>query len=124
MNITNVQHFDETNSFALGAPLGTTQVIYTIAVPSKCILRIKSFANYTDTPAAVGGGLTWSIRRNGIPVSRYGLIVDIIGQSFKPETIFTDVLKGGDVLSIITINNSGLAIQSGARIVFDLEGVR
>ena len=120
--ITNIQPFDETHSFTVNN--GATQVIYTIVVPSKCVLRIKKFANYTDTPAAVGTGLTWSILRNGIGIHRYALILDIIGLSYQPENVNIPLLRGGDVLTVITVNNSGGAVISGARIVFDLEGVR
>lgn len=120
--ITNIQPFDETHSFNVGA--GITQLIYTIAVPSKTILRIKKFANYTDTPAAVGTGLTWAIQRNGIGIRNYELILDIIGLSYQPEDVALESLKGGDVLTIITVNGTGGAVLSGARIVFDLEGVR
>ena len=120
--ITNVQPFDETHSF--NVLNGATQVIYTFIVPPKCILRIKKFANYTDTPAAVGTGLTWAIQRNGIGVGNYEMILDIIGQSYHAEDIALETFKGGDVLTVITVNNSGGAVLSGARIVFDLEGVR
>ena len=121
-NIVNVQPFDETHSYNVLA--GVTQVIYTITVPSKCILRMKAFANYTDTPAAIGTGLTWSIQRNGIGVRPYDLILDIIGQSYQPELIAMETLKGGDVLTVLTVNGTINPALSGARIVFDLEGVR
>lgn len=120
--LINIQPFDETNSFTV-IP-AATQVIFTITVPPKCILRIKKFANYTDTPAAIGTGLTWSIQRNGIPIIRYGLILDLLGQSWQPEDIVTDTFKGGDVLSIVTVNGTAGNVISGARITFDLEGVR
>lgn len=120
--ITNIQPFDETHSFNVG--IGLTQVIYSITVPSKCVLRVKKFANYTDTPAAVGTGLTWSIQRNGIGIHRYALILDIIGLSYHPEDVNIPLLKGGDILSIVTVNGTAGAVLSGARIVFDLEGVR
>ncbi len=120
--LININSFDETHSFTVNA--GITQVIYTITIPSKCILRMKKFANYTDTPAAIGTGLTWSIQRNGIGVRPYELILDIIGQSYQPEVIQMATFKGGDVLSVITVNGTAGAVISGARIVFDLEGVR
>ena len=120
--ITNIQPFDETHSFTV-VP-AATQVIYSITVPSKCVLRLKKFANYTDTPAAIGTGLTWAILRNGIGITRYGLILDIIGQSYHPEDVSVPLFRGGDVLSIITVNGTAGNVLSGARIVFDLEGVR
>lgn len=120
--ITNIQPFDETHSFTV-VP-AATQVIYTITVPPKCVLRIKKFANYTDTPAAVGTGLTWHIQRNGIGIHRYALILDILGQSYQAEDVSIPLLKGGDVLTILTVNGTAGNVISGARIVFDLEGVR
>lgn len=121
-SIVNVRHFDETHSFNVLA--GATQVIYTFVVPPKCILRVLKFANYTDTPAAVGTGLTWHINRNGIGVHRYDNILDIIGQSYQPEEIDMPEFKGSDVLTVVTVNGTGGAVLSGARIIFDLEDVR
>ena len=118
--IVNLQKFDENNSFNVG--IGATQEVFRFVVPPKCILRIRKFANYTDTPAAVGTGLTWHINRNGIGVIRYGNILDILGQSFQPEPVEIPPFRGSDLLTIVTVNGTAGAVLSGARIVFDLEG--
>lgn len=120
--IVNVKEFDE--NFSANIPNdGVPVVLFTFVVPPKCIVRIKKFANYTGTPAAVGAGLSWQINRNGIGLHRYDNILDIIGMSYHPEEIQTDEFKGSDILTLVTINNYAVgAVQSGVRIVFDLEG--
>ena len=83
--ISNITPFDETHSINVG--IGLTVTLFTFTIPTHCVLRVKKFANYTDTPAAVGTGLTWHINRNGIGVFRYHNILDIIGLSYQPENI-------------------------------------
>lgn len=117
--IVNLIPFDETHSANIGA--GLTVTLFTFVVPSHCIMRLKKFANYTNTPAAVGTGLTWHINRNGIGVFRYHNILDIIGQSFQPEDIDVPLFKGGDVLTVVTTNGTAGIVMSGIRIKFDLE---
>ena len=117
--ISNITPFDEVHSINVG--IGVTLTLYTFTVPTHCVLRVKKFANYTDTPAAVGTGLTWHINRNGIGVFRYHNILDIIGQSFKPEDINVPLFKGGDVLTVVTTNGTAGIVMSGIRIKFDLE---
>ena len=119
--LVNVEEFDENISASIG--IGLTVTLFTFVVPSKCRLRFKKFANYTDTPAAVGTGLTWHINRNGIGVRPYDNILDIIGQSYQPEIISMATLKGGDVLTIVTVNGTAGIVLSGVRVAFDLEGV-
>lgn len=117
--ITNLQKFDENISQEIG--IGATVTLFTFVVPSKCILRFTKFANYTGTPAAMGV-IFWSIQRNGIPVSRYGALYDLIGQSFHPEEIQTPDLKGSDVLTVVVTNGHIAALDMGIRIVFEIEG--
>jgi len=117
--ISNITPFDETHSINVG--IGLTVTLFTFVVPSQCVMRIKKFANYTDTPAAVGTGLTWHINRNGIGVFRYHNILDIIGLSYQPENINVPLFKGGDVLTVVTVNGTAGIVMSGIRITFDLE---
>lgn len=118
----NVRTFDENISQTVNA--GVTAILYTFVVPHKCILRILKFANYTDTPAAVGTGLTWSIQRNGVGIRPYNNLLDIIGLSYQPEIVNIEELKGSDVLTLVTVNGTGGNVISGVRIVFELEDVR
>ena len=117
--IINITPFDETHSANIG--IGATVVLYTFTVPTHCVLRVKKFANYTNTPVAVGTGLTWHINRNGIGVFRYDNILDIIGVSYQPEEIQMPLFKGGDVLTVVTVNGTAGIVMSGIRITFDLE---
>lgn len=117
--ISNVTPFDETHSAQI--PIGGTVILFTFPVPTHCVLRVKKFANYTDIPAALGTGLTWHINRNGIGVFRYHNILEIIGMSYQPEDVNIPVFKGGDVLTVVTVNGTAGIVLSGIRIVFDLE---
>lgn len=120
--IVNLQKFDENISQEIPfAPPNNVVTIFTFVVPSKCILRFTKFANYTDTPGGMGV-IMWSIQRNGIPVSRYGALYDLIGQSFMPEELQTPNFKGSDVLTIVVTNGHTAALEMGIRVVFEIEG--
>lgn len=120
--IVNVEEFDENISqlIPFAAP-NNVVTLFTFVIPPKCILRLKKFANYTDTPAGVGA-IIWSIQRNGIPVRRYGALLDIIGMSYHPEEIKTDIFRGSDVLTIVVTNGHIANLDMGVRVAFDLEG--
>ena len=120
--ILNVTEFDENISQIIPfVPPGNVVTLFTFQVPSKCVLRMRKFSNYTDTPASLGA-ISWSIRRNGIGVNPYDNILDIIGQSYQPEQIKISKLNGGDQLSVVVTNGHIANVQMGIRVVFDLEG--
>ena len=118
--ISHVRKFDENISQLIPfvAP-GNTVTLFTFQVPSKSALRLTKFANYTDTPAAVGA-ISWSIKRNGIGINPYDNILDIIGQSYQPEEIEIDELRGADVLTITVTNGHVAIVQMGIRVKFEL----
>lgn len=116
--ISNTIEYDENISQAVG--IGATVTLFTFQVPSRSVLKIMKFANYTDTPAAVGTGLTWHINRNGVGVRPYDNILDIIGQSYQPEKVTIAEFRGGDLLTIVTVNGTAGVVLSGIRILFEL----
>jgi len=113
----HVQGIDENISQQVN--IGLTVTLFTFQVPSKAILKVQKFANYTDTPAGIGA-LIWSIRINGIPTARYGALLDIIGQSFHPEEIVLNELRGGDLLTILATNGHDANVLMGIRVVLEL----
>ena len=100
---------------------GTTAVLFQFQVPSKAILVLKKFANYTDIVGA-WGTLTWRILKNGIGVYPYDDIEDEIGYSAMPENITNIEFRGGDLCVINAENLSGADLIMGIRLVYELVG--
>ena len=119
-SISHVRKFDEniSQNVVFVAP-NNVVTLFTFQVPSRAVLRLTKFANYTDTPASIGA-ISWSIRRNGIGVNPYDNILDIIGQSYQPEEIEMGEFRGGDLLSIVATNNHIANVLMGIRVKFEL----
>ena len=120
--ISHITKFNENISQSIPfVPPGNTVTLFSFQVPSRASLRLTKFANYTDTPAGVGS-IIWSLRRNGIPISKdnLGAVLDIIGQSYCPEEIEVDEFRGGDLFEVVVTNGHVAALIMGVRLVFEL----
>jgi len=100
---------------------GTTAVLFQFHVPSKAVLILKKFANYTDVVGA-WGTMTWRILRNGIGLYPYDDIQDEIGYSAMPENIKNIEFRGGDLCVINATNLSGADLIMGIRLVYEIMG--
>lgn len=116
----HVQRIDENISQNISfVPPNNFVTLFTFQVPSRAVLRLTKFANYTDTPAGLGS-IIWRILRNGIGVIRYEAILDIIGMSYCPEGIEVEEFKGGDLLTINVTNGYTANLIMGVRVVLEL----
>ena len=120
--LSHVTKFNENISQTIPfAPPNNVVTLFSFSVPSRAVLRVTKFANYTDTPAGVGT-IIWSIRRNGIPIGKdnLGNLLDLIGLSYQPEEIEVQPLRGGDLLEVVVTNGHIANLIMGIRIVFEL----
>lgn len=115
-----INEYDENISMAHGQ--GLTITLFTFRVPQKSKMRITHFSNYLSL-VTHWGAVTWSIRRNGIAIPPYHAIQDLIGLSSLPRKIKPLIFNGGDVLTIIAIDDNLIAqppnLDTGIAIKFE-----
>ena len=114
-----VKH-DENISMVHGQ--GLTITLFTFAVPQKAKMRLTHFSNYLSLPGH-WGNVMWSIQRNGIGVAPYNAIFDQIGISSLPREIAPINYQGGDVLTVIAVDDGVIAqppaLDTGIAIKFE-----
>lgn len=114
-----VEH-DENISLAHGQ--GLTITLFTFQVHQKSRMKVTHFANYLSL-VTHWGAVTWSILRNGMGVNPYDAIQDVIGLSSLPRKIAPIVFQGGDVLTVIAVDDGVIAqppaLDTGIAIKFE-----
>ncbi len=98
---------------------GATNLLFTYQVPSKQVLTLKKFGNYTDTVGA-WGTITWMIWKNGIGYYPYDTVMDQVGMSQEPRDIEPIEFEGGDLLQIYAQNLSGGNIDMGISLSYEV----
>ena len=118
-----INPYDENFSMAHGQ--GLTIVLFTFQVPQKAKMRVTHFSNYLSL-VTHWGAVTWSIQRNGVGMRPYNAILDNIGLSSLPREIAPIPYAGGDVLTVIAVDDNLIAqppnLETGIAIKFELTG--
>lgn len=83
--------------------VGLTVNIWTYQVPNKSVMILTHFSNYLDL-AGHWNDVTWTIYRNGVPVTNYETILDQLGLQTEPRKIERLVFQGGDVIRIDAVD--------------------
>lgn len=114
--IVNINYRDLNTTQALTVVMGWT-VLFTYQISSQEIFKMTHFSNYMGT--ADWGNVNWRIKKNGIPISPYDLIVDQLGIQTLPRMTQPIEGRGGDLIEIeatllagaVDPNNIGIAIK-------------
>jgi len=108
---------DITTSATLNS--NSTTTIFSYQVPAQAKVYLKKFGQLISDFSAVGS-VIWKILRNGNPVYPYENIKEIIGNAYQPIDTENIEFQGGDLLSVVIINNYSTSLNLGIRIVFEV----
>jgi len=100
---------------------GQIKELYSIQVPAAAKCKILKFGNYLNDYSAFGS-VVWTIKKNGIPVHPYDVIIDQLGIESLPREIEIDEFDGGDLITFEAQNNYVDTVGIGLALVYELRG--
>jgi hypothetical protein len=101
---------------------GATATLWSYTIPPRMTGLTQLIANGCDTAAAVNGTSFWSLRKNGIGISPYDLIYDILASTYLPRKAETLYLMGGDVISAFASNGYSSSAKWSFLLILDIYG--
>lgn len=102
---------------------GVTAELFSFQVPSSSKMTVKSFANTINVFEA-WGLITWTLKRNGIPIYPYHEITDQIAFGAPLRELVDCEIHGADRFSIDGKNEYADTVKIGIALKYEILGSR